>query len=550
MPPPEEQPQRPSTGSGRASVRNQRTGASWLQPSVEPPILQRYVQVLRERWVIVLVCLVGAVAGVSIYLATAESVYEAQADLLVNPISRDDATYVGLGLIRESNDPTRDVETVARLMRSTAVARRARDVLGTDRSPQALLSDIQADPVANSNIVAITAHGASPGETQRVANAFGNAIVAERTQQLAERVDAALARIRARAESSAPELSAARDALEVQIATLETLRGAPDPTVRLENPAEPGSQIAPRPLLAGASAVVVGLVLGVVVAFLLDMLDPRLRREEQLRRIVRLPVLARIPKQRHDSGPLRPEALSAGTIEAFRTLRATLAASRSRDAASVAATLAGLPPVRDAEARSILVTGASASEGKTTTAINLAASLAFAGHQVILVEADLRRPSIGKALGVGSRRGLMDVILQKAALEDVLARSDAYGPNLELLLAADAGDAGGASADGLFLPTALGLIDAAKRLAEFVVIDSPPLTEVIDGLALAEHADEVLIVVRLGKSQRSRIVQLGELLAHQGIEPVGFAVIGVPTSASASDYYVPPEPRLRALARP
>ena len=84
-----------------------------------------------------------------------------------------------------------------------------------------------------------------------------------------------------------------------------------------------------------------------------------------------------------------------------------------------------------------------------------------------------------------------------------------------------------------------------------MIIDSPPLTEVIDGLALAEHADELLLVIRLGRSLQTRVVQLGELLAQHGIEPVGIAVVGVPPSESASDYYVTaprpaPPPRARA----
>ena len=98
----------------------------------------------------------------------------------------------------------------------------------------------------------------------------------------------------------------------------------------------------------------------------------------------------------------------------------------------------------------------------------------------------------------------------------------------------------GVFADGLFLPTAQTLIEDAKRLADFVIIDSPPLTEVIDGLALAERADEVLLVVRLGRSPVARIQQLGELLARHHIDPVGFAVVGVPASQATSPYYSTP----------
>jgi capsular exopolysaccharide synthesis family protein len=293
--------------------------------------------------------------------------------------------------------------------------------------------------------------------------------------------------------------------------------------------------VSPRPLLSIGASIVAGLVLGLVAAFALDTLDPRLRREEQLRRLTRLPILARIPKERFGKEPIAPERLAPGTIEAYRTLRATLSASRGETAGS----------------RSVLVTGAAASEGKTTTAINLAASLAAAGNRVILIEADLRRPSIGGVLvGEEPAYDIMDVVLGRVPLEDALVECDAYGPGFELLLAKTPHVAGTAVADGLFLPTAQALIDDAKRLADFVIIDSPPLTEVIDGLALAARADEVLLVTRLGRSTISRIVQLGELLARQGIEPIGFAVVGVPASEVTSGYYATGPTPSRRTPRP
>ncbi len=139
---------------------------------------------------------------------------------------------------------------------------------------------------------------------------------------------------------------------------------------------------------------------------------------------------------------------------------------------------------------------------------------------MILIEADLRRPSIGRALGMEPKHDLMDVILDQAPLEDALAPVEGY-ENFSVLMARDPGEGGAPFADGLFLPTARTLLERAKEQADFVLIDSPPLTEVIDGLALAEHADELLLVIRLGRSLQSRVIQLGELLAQHGIEPVG-----------------------------
>ena len=186
----------------------------------------------------------------------------------------------------------------------------------------------------------------------------------------------------------------------------------------------------------------------------------------------------------------------------------------------------------------MLVTSPSPSEGKSTTAINLASSLALAGNRVILIEADLRRPSIGDALEVSTHYGTGSVLLGMADFQDALVETKAYGRYLRLLLADKSGAASGFMADQLFLPAAADLVQEAKGLADYVIVDSPPLSEVIDALPLAQQVDEVLVVVRLGRTQLIKLQNLAELLARHDIEPVGFAVVGV--QATGEGYYYTP----------
>ncbi len=499
-----------------ASSNGKAVAADWLKPPAEEEGLSRYVRTIRERiWIVIAVIAISTGFAI-LYVATTNEVYEAQADILVLPAATTDQALINLPLIRESTDPTRDVETASALISNIDVAVRVKRLLGSPLSPEDLLEKVSAQPVAQSNIVAVVAEAGLPEDAQALANAFAEGAIDEQTAALHEYIDETLPAL----ESSA----AASDdpALADAVTQLQILRAADDPTLRLETPATlPTDPIAPRPRLAIAAGLLIGLVLGVATAFAIQVLDPRLRREEQLRRLYRLPILGRIPREDQARGnptPIDPLGLSPAASEAYRTLRGTLAvAQRSANRESTA----------------ILVTGSSPSEGKTTTAINLAASLAAAGHSVILIESDLRRPAISRALGVTPEAGVVSVLIESVDLEDALVTTDDFGPNLGLLLA----DYEGGWITELFsLPTAPKLIADARRIADFVIIDSPPLTDVIDALPLASYVDDVLIVTRLGRTRLSKLSQLGELLAENAIRPVGFVLIGT-ARPTRSDYH-------------
>jgi capsular exopolysaccharide synthesis family protein len=496
------------------------TKADWLQPPLEEEGLRRYIETIRQRWLVVLGTVVLTTAMAIFYVLLASKTYEAQADLLITPVSADDPVQRSLPLIIESIDPTRDVETASQFVTNTEVAARAKQELDLEQSPRDLLRDVTAEPVAQSNIVAITATGSSPEEARDLADAIAKATVEDRTERVHSAIKQVLPTYEAQLAASS---GTAADTLAAQVAQLEALLASPDPSIRIEAEADlPNEQASPRPLLSIAGGLVAGLVLGIAGAFALQNLDPRLRRESQLRRLYRLPILGRIPRETGRGAgrePLGPQRLSPFGAEAYRSLRTTLEASR----------------VEDSGSRVILVTGSSAGEGKSTTAANLASSLALAGKRVILIEADLRRPVLGMALEMSpAKGGVVGVLVEGEKLEEALNPSPTYGDDLRVLLA----DYQGGWVPELFsIPAAREMIEDARGLADYVVIDSPPLNEVADAMPLARQADDVLIVVRLGKTRLQRIAQLGELLAENGIRPVGFTVVGVPRPARGDYHY-------------
>jgi capsular exopolysaccharide synthesis family protein len=507
--------------------------SDWLRPPGEREGLQRYIETLRERFWLIAVMVVITTGIAILYVVSATKMYTAESDLLITPVSGDDPVLSSLGLISASADPTRDVETASRFVTNIEVANAVSAKLESSESGKDLLKKVTAVPVAGSNIVAVTAESDSPQEAKELADAFATESVNQQTEQMHEKINSSLERLEAQIDSETSESAESTlgtegsASIQAQVAELKVLSTAPNPTIDVQTHATvPTAPSSPKKTLSVIGGIFAGLILGVGVAFLAQALDPRLRREDQLRRRYNLPVLARIPREGQSSKqPIGPERVSPVVGESYRTLRATLIGLERRREGNV-----------------ILVTGSSASEGKTTTAVNLASSLTLAGKRVILIESDLRHPVLGGVLGLSAEQGgVVSVLLENQTLEQALIPSASYGPDLQLLLA---DFSGGWIADLFSIPTAAKMVADARRLADYVIIDSPPLNEVVDALPLARMADAVILIARLGVTKLDKLGQLAELLDENGVTPVGFTLIGTPRpSRGESHYYGEPRGR-------
>jgi capsular exopolysaccharide synthesis family protein len=480
--------------------------SDWLQPTTAQPALGRFLQTVRERLLLVFIVFAVVVGAAVVYVATADKVYEADADILVTPVPTQEAVLSTVGVIVQSADPSLDVETANQLIDSPAVGERAAKTLDEGQSGEELRDSTSVAPIPESNIVAVTASGPSPEAAAERANAFAAAAVETRSETIAANIEQVLPQLREDLAESEDESSS--QSISNTIATLIAFRASGNATIQVETEASPpGSAASPRtvPILVGA--VIIGLALGIAAAFTAQVLDPRLRREEQLRGLFSLPILARITREKSRRGPLTRPNLTPVGQEGYRTLRAAVAAASREE---------GGP-------HSILIGGSGPSEGKSTTAINLATALAMAGKKVILIDADLRRPSIGSALELGERPGVVSVLLGEVPFDHALIQAPEI-ENLNLLVADRAGTD---YADLFSLPAARRMLAEAERSADYVVIDSPPLGDVVDGLQLAHHVDEVLLVVHLGRTRIRKVRELAELLASSGIRPIGIALLGV-----------------------
>lgn len=295
----------------------------------------------------------------------------------------------------------------------------------------------------------------------------------------------------------------------------------------------------PRKVLSLTIGGVVGLLLGLALACLLAYLDNTIKTPEDVIATVRLPNLGAVPsfdleglaadgsnKTETKFGLPQVEAASSDlpivymqapkslAAEAYRTIRTAILLSK-----------AGEPP------RTLLVTSSQSSEGKTTSSINLAASLASAGGRVVLIDADLRRPSMHRHLKVDHpTAGLVDILtgqktFEEVALKDVTNKvtvvlSGSTPPNPAELLGS------------LEMAT---LIDQLAAIYDYVIIDSPPILPVTDSVILSRYVDGVLLVVKAHSTPKKVVTD-----AKNSLRAVGANVIGTilnDVDFTGGDYY-------------
>jgi capsular exopolysaccharide synthesis family protein len=486
--------------------------------------LLRYLRLLRERVWLILGCAAVVFAATALYVAVAPRKYTAQATMLVQAANPAATVLSTLPVLHQTGNPTEDVLTGASLVTTTRVANAVVSSLHLNISGADALGSVQASPVGQAGLVAVQAEASSPQRAQKLANGFVEQTIALSTASMHAAINAELPTLRTQLATVAPSQRYIAGSVGQQLQELEQLLHQNDPTLTLISPAAlPTAPSSPKVKLTLVAGLLGGLLLGVGAAFAFHALDPRLRREEQLRDLFGVPVQAKIPREPSIAQgwrPLLPGDLSFPAQEGYRTLR-TMLTSRA----------AGRP-------RTYLITGSSPGEGKTTTAINLAVSFAQGGSRVILIEADLRRPTIAGTLRLEPDWGTEHVLVGEVTLKQALTQTTFDGASLQVLAVQRPGVE---LADRLSYGVAQSLISSAIELAECVVIDAPPLTAVSDALPLARLADDVLVVARIGVSKLSSLSELHDLLLQQGSYPSGLVLVES-SVGPAHGYYATPEP--------
>jgi len=457
--------------------------------------LKDYIRVIRKRWRIIMAAMLVVLAGAALATTLSPKVYEAQTQLFVSTSGGNDSG----ALLQGSNFTQQRVKSYADIMTSPKVLDPVIEKLGLDTTAAKLAAQITATVPLDTVLIQVTVTDGSPRRAAEVADALGK----EFTTAVAE------------------------------LEAVSKTTPSPVKVSIVSTPTVPTAPISPKPTRNLALGVVLGLLLGLGLALLRDLLDTTIKGEKDCAEVTEATVLGSIGFD--PDAAKRPLILQAdphsGRAEAFRTLRTNL---QFVDAAN--------------HPRSILFTSSLPAEGKTTTSANLAITMAAGGARVCVIEGDLRRPRLLEYMGMDGSVGLTNVLIGQANLSDVLQQFT--NASLYVLGA------------GSIPPNPSELLGSAameKTLRELesrfdvVIIDAPPLLPVTDAAVLSTITGGTIVVVGAGLVDRDHLAKSLQSLDAVNGRVLGLVLNQLPTKgADAYSYYggyAPESPRQRAKER-
>ncbi|MEK0155881.1 polysaccharide biosynthesis tyrosine autokinase [Arthrobacter oryzae] len=400
----------------------------------------------------------------------------------------------------------KNYESVAK---SRLVADRVIASLELKTTADALLGTISVKVPLDTAEIRVTAQSPDPATAQRVADAWVNGLAAQ-----VEAIETATP------ETATPDAGTSPDAATAPGATASAVRILP-----LGKAVLPTSPVSPNVKLTLALGALIGLALGVAYALVRRHLDRRIRNASEIERLFGVPVIGTLPVDHRLDG--KSTILDAGAAAQLHDAGGAMAEALRELRTNLSFLDVDQPP------RIIVVTSSMQAEGKSTVTANLAVTMAAAGENVVVVDGDLRRPTLVDVFNLVPGVGVTDVLTGTAELEDVLQPWGAL-PNLSVL------GSGRVPPNPSELLGSKAMQNMLNALAEnaTVLIDAPPLLPVTDAAVLSRAADGAILVIRTGKTTQEQLGQsLGNLDKVKG-RILGAVLNYVPTRGTdAYSYY-------------
>jgi polysaccharide biosynthesis transport protein len=283
--------------------------------------------------------------------------------------------------------------------------------------------------------------------------------------------------------------------------------------VEIIDPAEPSLRaVRPNKMLNISLGVIVGLAIGIGLAFFIEYLDTSVKTIDDVERALQAPVLGVIPQ---NVGSLLEEGPDSPHAEAYRVLRTNIMFSQ-----------------KDPKFNTITIVSGGAGEGKSTTTFNLATIFAQNGQRVLVVDSDLRRPSLHKVLKVSNSIGLTNYLLKQNTLEEVIQTTP-----LATFDFLPSGKLPSSSMGVLSSAQMKELIQDLKRRYDWVFFDSPPIMGVSDASILASEVDMVLQVIQYRRYPQPMTIRAKQMIEKVGGNLLGIVLNNISMAADENYYY-------------
>lgn len=495
--------------------------------------LRDFLGVLRRRWrLVACITLVTTGAALAVSLSSPKE-YDATAKLLLRDTEPIDALLdrpTGGG----TADPERETNTKVALIKLETVAARVSERLSLRRAPSELLGQVTTEVEGTSDIVDIVARDRNPRLAASIANGFAQEYVSFRQESARSSLEEAaeLARTRLASLSEAEQLSPEGRQLGARLRELEIASslqtGGAEVVRRASIPTDPA---VPRPRLSALLGLLLGLTLAIGTALLRELLDRRIKDEDDTLAAFGLPILATIPKPARvtDTAILKADH---DLDEAYGTLAANVVLSN-----------------RTGERSVVMISSPRSGDGKTSVTLGLARALTTLGQRVIAVEADLHHPRFVQICDLEQPGGLSSLLAGVGRLADELVAievsgraptdgdGEAHGATFRVLPAGPVPPNAGAM---LSRPVMGGIIEECRQEADLVLIDTAPVGLVHDPLTLVNHVDDIILVSRLGYTTKDAARQTVRTLRQVSATVLGVVLTG---GERIAGYYGDPDSR-------
>ncbi|SHI81598.1 capsular exopolysaccharide family [Dethiosulfatibacter aminovorans DSM 17477] len=434
--------------------------------------------VLKRKWIVVATTIFAAILAILVTMVAITPVYESNTTLMVNSSKTSSLGDIASGFdIGSINLSQKLVVTYSEIVKSRIVLEAVIDKIELDMTYNELLEDITSSPVGSTEILKISVKNTDPAMASEIANTIADVFIKEVMRIL-------------------------------KVDNVEII----DEAIPIDHPVNINLKF------NGAIGFIVGIMTGLSIILMLEMLDGTIKTSDDIEKHIGLPVIGSIFEFNSESeGIIVHENPKSPISEAYRSLRTNI-------------NFANL----DNNMKTILITSATPGEGKTQTVMNLAVAMAQNDKKVIVVDCDMRKPRIHKILNISNTSGIAEYLMDGRNIDDYINRM--YNLDIDVMTS---GKLPGNPSELLQSNVMKKMVEFLEKKYDYVLFDSPPVVPVTDAVVMTRYIEGAILVVASGNVGVDMVKKAKKSLEFSGVKLIGSVLNIIPTNHSKgyNSYY-------------